>query len=431
MFKELISSSGKRYLFDFLLNDFYELEQDFNVQKNSSRNDMGLMEFKRSLAQTEDLISKKSLKQAKTLIIEITEQCNLRCTYCVFDEEYSSERSHSAKKINLDVARDAIKSFSTRSADKAYIVFYGGEPLLEFDAIKELTDFSKEFFEDVSFSFTTNGTPLTHEKLNFLVENNFLITVSIDGSKKNHDSRRITVNGNPSWDRISNNLLYIKENYSDFYAKNIIFNAVLEDVSEIDDANSEAKNNQLFSKNKVRYSFTLQKNIELTEKVVDFFKKNKSSLRAKIMSNDLDSFAEDRILFLVQRIAFREIGENAENGKKKCIPFANRTYVRSNGDIQFCERISNFSRVSKSDLDIAEHSSKIITKFNSLKESECGSCFAYNFCELCPASFYSDGVFNGEKSKKICENYRSEVDVALVLYLDLSEAGFDFSKISM
>lgn len=184
MYLKVESNKGNRYLFDGLSNEIYSLKPDFKITAGASRNSLGLPNIGRFVIPDSQTESKLN-NLAKTLIIELTEQCNLRCTYCVFDDAYSKERSHSSTKLDISLAKEKIYNFFCRANEDAYIIFYGGEPLLEFKEIIELTNYAKSLFsERVKFSFTTNGMALTEDKFDFLIENDFLITVSLDGLKK-------------------------------------------------------------------------------------------------------------------------------------------------------------------------------------------------------------------------------------------------------
>ena len=241
MYLEIKSSEGKRYLFDGLSNDIYSLDPDFEIIEDASREQLGLPDIKRSVlpdTQTE----LKVRNSAKTLILELTEQCNLRCTYCVFDDAYPQERSHSSTKLNHCVAKQKINDFFQRAREDAYIIFYGGEPLLEFNEIVELTNYAKSLFKDrVKFSFTTNGMALTKDKFDFLIRNDFLITVSLDGYQKNHDSKRITINGKPSWNKIMSNLQDLKGYSLEFYSSKLIINSVINSIDDLDYINREVR----------------------------------------------------------------------------------------------------------------------------------------------------------------------------------------------
>lgn len=430
LFLEVESSSGKRYLFDALTNDIYQLDSTFKISKNDSRKTLNLPFFKRNIGVDEGIIKSKVENSAKTLIIELTEKCNLRCSYCVFDNNYSKERNHSLKKIDRELAKRNIKEFSKRAKDDVYIIFYGGEPLLEFDLIMELTLYAISIFNSkVKFSFTTNGMALTPDKYDFLIKHNFLITVSLDGFKQKHDYSRLTINGNPSWERIMKNLDRLKKYDNNYYDEMVIFNNVIDGVENIPDINIEFNKNHLLKGKISRYSFVLQESIDKTAEYNEFNTSNFHYIKSIFLDKKLNDhpFYKDRLLPLIKKIAFRKIGNDAQNGKKVCIPFSNRTYIRSNGDIQFCERISSFKKISNH-TDILEESKKIQNEFYDKKSSSCKNCYAYNFCELCPASFYYSGEFSKDHIK-ICNNFRNEFFFALKIYIDLQENEIKISEI--
>lgn len=429
MYFEVQSSNLNRYLFDSLTNDIYQLDQDFKIPANATRESLELPVFSRDSSipiNSQENVS----SNAKTLIIELTEQCNLRCSYCVFDDNYENERSHSSKKISIDLAKKSIDDFLIRTSNEAYIIFYGGEPLLEFKSIKTLTDYAKtKFNNSIKFSFTTNGMALTADKFDFLIENSFLISVSIDGEKTLHDKNRITINGNPSWDTIMSNLQKLHDYNPGFYKSNIQFNSVIDSLDNISFINEALSNNPLVANQEIRFSFKLQDNIAQNKKYNEFTSNNYKKLLDVFYSNGFDKnlVEKDRLLNFVKKIAFRNIGKEAQNGKKKCIPFSNRTYVRTNGDVQFCERISDYKRLAND--DVVSNSLNIQHEFYKNKGVFCEKCLAYNFCEMCPASFYYDGVFS-DNHFDICNNYINEFKNALKLYLDLSEKKVNFTEIN-
>lgn len=427
MYLEITSKSNNRYLFDALSNEIYSLDDDFQIPINASRESLDLPNIIRNI-ETDPHTFEKINGTAKTLIIELTEKCNLRCTYCVFDESYTKERSHSNNRIDLSLAKQRIQEFSNRAKQDAYIIFYGGEPLLEFDNIVKLTDYAKEIFGNrVKFSFTTNGMALTPDKFEFLVSNDFLITISLDGFKINHDRYRLTINGNPSWDKIMKNMEKLKTFSEKFYQEKVIINSVIGGIQDISKINNEFNNNELLQNKTTRFSFTIQENINETKKYNASNQLNYEDIERLFLDKSFDQnlFYKDRLLPLVKKIAFRVIGNDAQLGKKKCIPFVNRTYIRSNGDIQFCERISSFNKVVENN-NLFEESEKIQQEFYDHKRDTCSTCYAYNFCELCPASFYSDGKFS-QNHQSICDNFREEFSLALNLYIDLKEKNISLS----
>lgn len=77
------------------------------------------------------------------LVLQITQNCNLRCEYCAYSGSYKN-RIHSNKRMTFEVAAKAIDFVVSHSkeAEQFYIGFYGGEPLLEFSLIKRCVDYA-------------------------------------------------------------------------------------------------------------------------------------------------------------------------------------------------------------------------------------------------------------------------------------------------
>lgn len=145
----------------------------------------------------------------------LTESCNLRCTYCF--------QGHKASFITMDKrqAENFIK-FVTTAAKKnvsksVSILLFGGEPLINIeiglDILSKVKDFCVENAIIFSSSIITNGTLLTQHIINKLYEFNCqMIQITLDGVKEIHDSRRMTANGEGSFDKTIDALKLLKEN---------------------------------------------------------------------------------------------------------------------------------------------------------------------------------------------------------------------------
>ena len=111
------------------------------------------------------------------LTLTVTEDCNFRCSYC-----YQSKRK---KYLDLSPIKNAIEFFFPFLNEECYIHFYGGEPLLAFDQIREAVDYiqiiNKENNKRVRYTISTNGSLLNEEILNFLSCNKFFVLLSFDG----------------------------------------------------------------------------------------------------------------------------------------------------------------------------------------------------------------------------------------------------------
>lgn len=134
----------------------------------------------------------------------LTQSCNLRCIYCYGDGgEYgmggSMEENTALRAVDWLIEQ----SGNTR---KINIIFFGGEPFLNFTLMKKVVNYAEErtgpLNKSVSFSVTTNGTLLDDEKISFIKEHNIGTVISIDGPKDIQDMQRPFAGGRGSYDII-------------------------------------------------------------------------------------------------------------------------------------------------------------------------------------------------------------------------------------
>lgn len=128
------------------------------------------------------------LQNIQQIIFEVTEDCNLRCKYCIYHEENDKFRVFGKKYMDIDIAYKALDYVLENSyMPDLYVGFYGGEPLLNFEFIKKCVNYVllNNNGKEITFSMTTNGTLITKEIAEYFASiPNFTITVSIDGDKE-------------------------------------------------------------------------------------------------------------------------------------------------------------------------------------------------------------------------------------------------------
>ena len=156
-----------------------------------------------SYAQIAKNWNKKSV--VKALCIHIAHDCNLRCKYCFGDTgEYKGGRC----LMSSEVGKKAIDFVIANSQNRHNIEidYFGGEPLMNFEVVKEITEYAKEqgkkHNKNFRFTITTNGVLLDDEIEKYINENMSNVVLSLDGLKETHDKMRPTVNGKGSYDII-------------------------------------------------------------------------------------------------------------------------------------------------------------------------------------------------------------------------------------
>lgn len=139
--------------------------------------------------------------------------------------------------MSLDTAKKSIDFLSNHSIDakEIGIGFYGGEPLIEFELIKEIVAYAKEVFtgKPILFSMTTNGSLLNEEIIKFLKENGFNLMISLDGPKEVNDQNRIFPDGSGTFDVVMNNIKLIAKLYPT-YANELSISMVMDPRKDFD-----------------------------------------------------------------------------------------------------------------------------------------------------------------------------------------------------
>ncbi|MCB0650207.1 MAG: radical SAM protein [Saprospiraceae bacterium] len=150
----------------------------------------------------------------------VTQQCNLRCTYCYIDKHQETMTVSVAKKVV-----DFIFKKSIIGQEEINIGFFGGEPLLEFELIKEITSLIQNhpFYHNVkvNLSVVTNGTIFSDDIAEFINENDVSFGISCDGPPMIQDQFRVLVSGNKTSDIVEKNIRRAKK-----ALPNVMVNAV-------------------------------------------------------------------------------------------------------------------------------------------------------------------------------------------------------------
>lgn len=143
--------------------------------------------------------------QLKALCLHIAHDCNMCCKYCFAGEgEYSGDRS----LMSFEVGKRALDFLIEQSGSRKNLEvdFFGGEPLLNFDVVKQLVAYArsieKEKGKNFRFTLTTNGVLLNDEVMEWANKECYNVVLSLDGRKETNDRMRRTKNDKGTYDLI-------------------------------------------------------------------------------------------------------------------------------------------------------------------------------------------------------------------------------------
>jgi len=137
------------------------------------------------------------------VVLAVAADCNHRCSYCWngygrFGKDSGIMRS----QVAVEVTNKIFSAYP--ECGTLELEYYGGEPLLGWDAISASVARAEELAalsgKTVHFSLTTNGSLLTRDIADYLTKHKFWVAVSIDGEKNVHDRHRHLADGSSSWE---------------------------------------------------------------------------------------------------------------------------------------------------------------------------------------------------------------------------------------
>ncbi|MBE6727630.1 MAG: thioether cross-link-forming SCIFF peptide maturase [Ruminococcaceae bacterium] len=223
--------SGSVHVVDEVAYDIIEMYEnkteeqiiDEILEKYADNNEVTKPEIEECIAQieqlkqqhklfTEDTFSSmaNTLKQktagvVKALCMHVAHTCNLNCSYCFASQgKYQGERA----VMSFEVGKRALDFLIENSGSRRNLEvdFFGGEPLMNFDVVKQLVAYAREREKQANknfrFTLTTNGVLIDDDVIDFANREMSNVVLSLDGRKEIHDRFRVDYNGVGSWEKI-------------------------------------------------------------------------------------------------------------------------------------------------------------------------------------------------------------------------------------
>ena len=141
----------------------------------------------------------------KALCLHVAHTCNLNCSYCFASQgKYHGDRA----LMSFEVGKQALDFLMDHSGSRTNLEvdFFGGEPLMNWDVVKQLVEYArsveKEQGKNFRFTLTTNGMLIDDDVIDFANREMSNVVLSLDGRKEIHDRLRVDYAGNGSYDRI-------------------------------------------------------------------------------------------------------------------------------------------------------------------------------------------------------------------------------------
>lgn len=383
--------------------------------------------------------------------LEVTEKCNLRCRYCIYNEDCHSNRNFGYHDMSLEIAKASIDYAAQHAGDDIAVTFYGGEPLIKFDLIKWCVEYSKKKLKgkNLTFNLTTNLTLMTKEMAEYFASvKNFSLLCSLDGDEKSHNAYRVFRDGTGSFSDAIRGFKLLVDAMKDEAGSRISINGVfappytLEHIQRIYDFFDEL---EWFPKDmKVTLTYPSEGSVDDKAEIESLvYKKGEEYLvfnplmewNSRKISGDhksLKQFNDDSLVKRLLRIHNRRIeaypftlhGFNA-----CCIPGARRLFISTNGNLQICERIGtspSIGNIMEDGVDIEKVRRFYIDEYNERSIEDCKNCWAINLCGICYAMCYDEKGCNAETKRETCWKERRAIKSILQEYYEIMESNPKF-----
>ena len=393
-----------------------------------------------------DKVWKPSPAVMSNLMLVVTDDCNLRCRYCIFSGLYEGYKEYRRDRMSWDTARRAVDHFLALNDKRPFralphrkldISFFGGEPMLEGDLIRRVVEYArarKKPHYDLFFSMTSNLTHLSDDLAEFLVSEGVGVLASLDGPQQDHDRYRRDVGDGGTFEKVRANLRKLRglsQEYFDRHVRAVVtltgnsdllairdfFDSGdpdlprLEYVGNIRDQ-TDGGFHQLYPADKERLG---EQHNQLFLEYVD----RKRRGAPVEPGSFLFEFFERGLKNLYQRIMF--VGNRDHQWNTGTCEPGRRIAVSTKGQLHLCERINEEFPIGdvQRGLDF-DRVTEVDERYHARKP-DCGRCWARSLCSACYAQ-----ACDGEEFRfayRMCDQIRTgRAEELIKLYTVLEAA---------
>ena len=340
-----------------------------------------------------EYISDLTSRCINDLTLQVTRDCNFKCRYCLFTRNNKIDRSHEKITMPWNIAQKSVDYLfdNSKDVDEVAISFYGGEPLLNHSLIKDIVMYANKKFQTktITYHMTTNGSIMSQEISDLLIENRFHILISLDGPQEIQDKhRKFYETGRGTFDIVTQNIKMLKEKNNDYFDHYVRFNPVILPDEEINNITNFYQSQDI-DDNRVNYTYANMSGIDY----IKSYTAANTDKEEKIFSN------ADTVL--ANALKNKDLIPPTWHHNGPCIPSINRLFVDVYGNFYPCEKVIEvpFSTIGNLNSGIDKEKVKTFLNIGKLTEDLCKHCWAMRFCEICISK-----CIDPDKIKFMCGN---------------------------
>ena len=352
----------------------------------------------------------------KALCLHIAHDCNLACKYCFAEEgEYHGRRA----LMSFEVGKKALDFLVANSGNRVNLEvdFFGGEPLMNFDVVKQLVAYGRSLEEPNNkkfrFTLTTNGVLLNQDVIDFANKEMANVVLSIDGRKEVHDYMRPHRGGQGSYDEIVPKFKTVAESRKqmDYYVRGTFTHHNLdfsEDVLHLADLGfKQISVEPVVADEKEAYA--------ITEADIPYIKEQYDKLAQEMIQRSKEGKGFNFFHFMIDL----EGGPCVAKRLSGCGSGTEYLAVTPWGDFYPCHQFVGQEEFLMGNVDDGIVNTEIRDTFkgcNVYAKEKCKDCFAKFYCSGgCAANSYNFHGHINDAYEIGCELQRKRIECAIMM----------------
>lgn len=376
--------------------------------------------------------NKQYLFSATSLhIFVMTNACNMCCVYCQAQDsaqEKKGKMQEMTAKAAVDIALQSPNEYLT-------FEFQGGEPLLNFETIKYIVEYSEQNknHKQIQYSLVTNTLLLNEEMIQFFKKYDVSISTSLDGCKEVHNSNRPKIDGDGTYDYVSRNIKWLQSNDIQVGAIETTTKISLKNAEKIIETYHNLGLNHLFIRPLTPLGYAKEHWAEIGYEPEEFLKFYKQCILILLEHNQNGiRMSEGHARIFLKKIltGYSEnymelrspcgagIGQMAYYYDGNIYTCDEGRMVAEMGDQMFCLGNVNYSTYD----DLMENRVCKVTCQASVLESlpGCCDCVYHPYCGVCPVISYAsdNSIYTRESNVYRCKIYKGILDILFEILLE-------------
>lgn len=280
--------------------------------------------------------SKSYLFHATSLhIFVLTNACNMKCIYCQAQNSSSSERG----LMSRETAKKAVNIALSSPEENLTFEFQGGEPLLNFEVLKYIVEYTESVKKDkhISYNVVSNLVLLTDEIIDFFKQNKISISTSLDGPASVQNRNRVFISGEGSYDVVIEKMHLLSNNGLKFGAIQTTTKYSLNHAHEIIDEYLKSGLNYIFIRPLTQLGMAAEEWNEIGYSPAEFIEFYKQAMEYIIELNINGTYIQEGHASILLPKILQGIGTNYMELRSPCgVGYGQMAYYYD-GNIYTCD----------------------------------------------------------------------------------------------